>query len=79
METRERRSKDFTNKNIFIGIDNHKKNWKVNILCEAIDHKTFTMDPAPEILNKYLHKNFPRVIILAHTKLDIVDSGHTNN
>lgn len=59
METRERRSTDYTNKKIYIGIDNHKKNWKVNILCETIDHKTFTMDPVPEILKKYLHKNFP--------------------
>ncbi|MEW6508208.1 MAG: IS110 family transposase [Bacteroidota bacterium] len=60
METRERRSAEFTNKNIFIGIDNHKKSWKVNILCESIDHKTFTMEPEPEILNKYLRKNFPQ-------------------
>ncbi len=60
METSERRTLDFTNKNIFIGIDNHKKNWKVNILCESIDHKTFTMNPEPEILNKYLLKNFPQ-------------------
>ncbi|MBU2524824.1 transposase [Patescibacteria group bacterium] len=60
METTGRRKLDFTNKNIFIGIDNHKKNWKVNILCEAIDHKTFTMNPEPELLDKYLQKNFPQ-------------------
>ncbi len=60
MEQIEKRQLDFTDKNIFIGIDNHKKNWKVNILCETIDHKTFTMNPEPEILDNYLRKNFPR-------------------
>jgi len=50
---------DFSNQNIFIGIDVHKKSWKVNIRTDQIDHKTFTMDPMPRILSEYLRKNFP--------------------
>lgn len=50
---------DFTNQNIFVGIDVHKKNWKVNIRTDKIDHKTFTMDPEPSILSEYLRRNFP--------------------
>lgn len=50
---------DFSNQNIFIGIDVHKKSWKVNIRTDQIDHKTFTMDTSPRILSEYLRKNFP--------------------
>lgn len=60
METGKAKEIDFSNTDIYVGIDNHKKSWKVNILVGEIDHKTFTQNPEPKILNKYLQKNFPR-------------------
>lgn len=44
---------------LYIGLDVHKKNWKVTILGPSYEHKTFSQDPNPEILANYLHKNFP--------------------
>lgn len=44
---------------LFIGIDTHKKSWKVAIYSEHLEHKVFTMNPKPEQLNNYLRKNFP--------------------
>lgn len=50
---------DFTNQNIYVGFDVHKKSWKVTIMAENIFHKTFTQPPDPEVLYDYLKKNFP--------------------
>lgn len=50
---------NFENHNFFIGIDKHKKNWKVTILGERTSIKTFSQDPSPKILYEYLCKNFP--------------------
>lgn len=44
---------------LYIGLDVHKKNWKVTILGPSYEHKTFSQNPDPEALAKYLHKNFP--------------------
>lgn len=59
MENQRAKGTDFSNTDIYVGIDNHKKNWKVNVLVGEIDHKTFTLNPEPKILSRYLHKNFP--------------------
>lgn len=50
---------DFTNQNIYVGFDVHKKSWKVTIMAENVFHKTFTQPPDPEVLYNYLTKNFP--------------------
>lgn len=42
-----------------IGLDVHKKSWKVTIMGPSYEHKTFSQDPDPEKLAAYLHKNFP--------------------
>lgn len=49
----------FKDQTIYIGIDVHKKNWKVTILLEEREHKCFSMNPCPEELARYLHKMFP--------------------
>jgi transposase len=59
METQKAKGIDFRNTEIYVGIDNHKKNWKVNILVGEIDHKTFTQNSDPKKLSSYLCKNFP--------------------
>lgn len=50
---------DFSNQNVYVGFDVHLKDWKVSVLVDEIHHKTFSQDPSPEILYRYLEKNFP--------------------
>ena len=50
---------NFEDTTIYVGIDTHKKNWKVALYTDQIALKTFTQDPNPGILVKYLNKNFP--------------------
>lgn len=50
---------DFTNQNVYVGFDVHKKSWRVSILMDKIYHKTFSQDPNPEVLYNYLQRNFP--------------------
>lgn len=50
---------DFTNQNIHIGIDVHKKNWNTTIYVTGKKIKTFSMDPNPEKLAEYLGINYP--------------------
>lgn len=49
----------FTGQTFYIGIDYHKKNWKVTILGEQYEHKTMSQNPDPNILVSYLHRHFP--------------------
>jgi transposase len=46
--------------NIYVGIDAHLKSWKVTVLLENSDFKTFSQDPCAEILGNYLRRNFPQ-------------------
>lgn len=49
----------FEGQSFHVGIDCHKKNWRVTILGEKYEHKSMTMDPKPEGLASYLKKHFP--------------------
>lgn len=49
----------FAGQSIYVGIDFHKKSWKVAILGEQYEHKTMSQDPSPQILANYLKRNFP--------------------
>jgi len=50
---------DFSNQKFFIGIDVHKKNWKVTIRTHQMEIKTFSMNPQPDELVKHLSRNYP--------------------
>jgi transposase len=50
---------DFTGQVFFIGIDVHKKNWSVTIRTNNLAIKTFSMNPSPIELAKYVRKNYP--------------------
>lgn len=50
---------NFEGKNIYIGLDTHKKSWKVSLYTDEIALKTFTQDPKPDLLVNYLSKNYP--------------------
>jgi transposase len=49
----------FKNQVFFVGIDVHKNKWHVTIRSLDMELKTFAMDPVPEQLSVYLHKNYP--------------------
>jgi transposase len=50
---------DFSNQNVYVGFDVHKKNWRVTIMVNEFLHRTFVQDPRPALLRDYLYKNFP--------------------
>lgn len=49
----------FNGQSFYVGIDYHKKSWKVTILGEQYEHKSMSQNPSPEILADYLKRNFP--------------------
>ena len=50
---------DFSGQNFYCGIDIHKKNWAVTIETDDMPLKTFTQDANPDLLVKYLNRNYP--------------------
>ena len=50
---------NFSNTFFYIGIDTHLKNWRVTIRNSGIELKTFSMNPSPDELYKYLNKHYP--------------------
>lgn len=50
---------DFNGENIYVGIDTHKKNWKVALYSDDIALKSFTQDPDTGLLINHLRKNYP--------------------
>lgn len=50
---------NFEGEDIFVGIDTHKKTWKVALYHEDTYLKTFTQNPKPELLVNYLNTNYP--------------------
>jgi transposase len=53
------KQKLFEGQSFFVGIDVHKKSWKVTILGEQYEYKTFSQDPKPDLLAAYLNRTFP--------------------
>jgi transposase len=49
----------FNDQEFYIGLDVHKKNFKVQIRNQGRELKRFSMDPEPEKLKQYLRKNYP--------------------
>ena len=52
-------SNNFSNLQLYVGIDVHKKQWSVSIFTEAAHHRTFSQPPLPAALKAYLDRNFP--------------------
>ena len=59
MQTQVTKKIDFTGKDLFIGLDVHKKSWSVTIIVDGIEHRTFTQPPEPGSLYNYLLRMFP--------------------
>lgn len=49
----------FNNQQFYIGIDVHKKSWTVTIRSCGMALKTYSMNPSPEELRKYMQKRYP--------------------
>lgn len=59
MKQRQGTALDFTGQHIYVGVDTGMKSWKVCIMTEKIEHKTFTQPPRVDVLSKYLRRYFP--------------------
>ena len=44
---------------LYIGIDIHKRSWKVHCSTDLFSGKSFTMPPDPKVLKDYVTKHFP--------------------
>jgi transposase len=56
---------DFTGQPIFIGLDVHKKSWKVSIYTRHGEYKNFSQPPHPAALVHYLRHHFPGAMYYA--------------
>jgi len=50
---------DFKGKDIYTGIDAHLKNWRISIMVDGIQCKTFSQGPEAKTLRNYLDANYP--------------------
>lgn len=50
---------DFAGQKFFVGIDVHKKNWKITVRSQGLSLKTFSMNPSPSELYKHLTTTYP--------------------
>ncbi|MCP4609750.1 MAG: IS110 family transposase [Planctomycetes bacterium] len=50
---------DFRGQHFYTGLDVHKKRWSVNIRNNGIRLKSFSMNPSPEALKRYIEENYP--------------------
>jgi transposase len=50
---------NFKGQNIYIGLDVHKKDWKVRIQSKELSYRTFSQPPSVDALVQHLHRNFP--------------------
>jgi transposase len=50
---------DFSGQAFYAGIDTHKTNWKVTVRSNGLTLKTFSMNPSPLELYRYMSKSYP--------------------
>jgi transposase len=49
----------FEGETIYVGLDAHKTNWKINSRMGDMELKSFSQDPDPEVLSRYFKHNYP--------------------
>ncbi len=59
MQTQVSKKINFSGKNLYIGLDVHKKSWQVTILSQEMSLKTFNQPPSPDALYNFLTTNYP--------------------
>ena len=55
----ENKELDFKNQQFSVGLDVHKKTWKVTIRTGGISLKTYSSNPSPEEVSEYMKKKYP--------------------
>lgn len=51
---------DFSDQNIYVGMDVHHKSWKVHIYSDEFELKSFSQEPDIERLSNFLNSHYPR-------------------
>ena len=59
MQTQVSKKINFSGKNLYIGLDVHKKSWQVTILSQEMSLKTFNQPPYPAALYNFLNTHYP--------------------
>ncbi len=49
----------FKNQKFFIGMDVHKRNWRITIRTEGLELRTLSINPSPKELHKYMKEHYP--------------------
>ena len=49
----------YSETNVYVGIDVHKKQWSVSVYTGQVHHRTFSQLPSPEVLQTYIKTHFP--------------------
>jgi transposase len=49
----------FAGETIYVGLDAHKSNWKINGRMGSVEVASFSQDPNAGVLNKYFKKHYP--------------------
>lgn len=57
--TKQDKKANFEGQEIYVGIDVHKKQWKVSVGLGHSRFKAFSQPPNPDVLYNYLHREFP--------------------
>ena len=70
LKTKEMQSKDTAQPKVFIGIDIHKRSWKIHTATDLFDGRSITMPPKAESLRQYIEKHYPR-----HNVYSVYESG----
>jgi transposase len=60
---KEKQESCFSNKNLFVGIDVHKKRWVVTVRTYDLELKSFSMQPIAEELEKFLLDNYKGALL----------------
>jgi transposase len=48
---------------LYIGIDIHKRSWKIHCATDLFSGKSFTMPPKPDVLRSYVEKHFSDYLV----------------
>lgn len=59
MQNKSTKNLDFSDHNVYVGLDVHAKSWTVTIIVDEIEHRTYTQPPDPVVLHQYLTSHFP--------------------
>jgi transposase len=49
----------FAGETIYVGLDAHKTNWKINSRMGNVELASFSQDPQPQALKRYFNKHYP--------------------